>query len=171
MPAPLFHKVYVNTMDLLPTHSFRYITQACCSLTPWPEWCPLRTETGRTLGAFLFEEVLCRWGTVEEIVTDNGTPYVVTLDWLADRYGIQHIHISAYNSYANGIVKGQHWTIRKSILKVCEGNTSKWLVCAPRVFWADHATICKSAGHSILHAPWCRAPPSLRHHRGYVSHP
>ena len=68
MPAPLFHKVYVDAMVLPPAHSFRYITQARCSPTAWPEWRPLRTETGRTLGAFLFEEVLCRWGAVEEIV-------------------------------------------------------------------------------------------------------
>jgi len=71
-----------------PAGSFHYITQACCSLTAWLEWHALCTETGRTLGMFLFKEVLCRWGTVKEIVTDNGMPYVATLDWLADRYGI-----------------------------------------------------------------------------------
>jgi hypothetical protein len=39
----------------------------------------LRSETGRTLGAFIFEEILCRWGAVEEIVTDNGTAYIALL--------------------------------------------------------------------------------------------
>jgi len=55
---------------------------------------------------------LCRWDAVEEIVTDNGTAFVAALDLLADRYGIRHIRISAYNSRANGIVERQHRTIR-----------------------------------------------------------
>ena len=84
---------------------FRYIVQARCSLTAWPKWRTLHTETGRTIGAFIFEEILCRWGAVEEIVTDNGSAYVAALDWLANRYGIRHIRISAYNSWANGIVE------------------------------------------------------------------
>jgi hypothetical protein len=92
-------------MLMPPVSGFRYISQARCSLTAWPEWCALRTETGRTLGAFLFEDILCRWGAVEEVITDNGTPYVAALDWLADRYGIRHIRISPYNSRANSIVE------------------------------------------------------------------
>src|SRR5579863_5663371 len=66
---------------------------------------------------FLFKEVLCRWGAVEEVVTDNGMPYVAALDWLVDRYGIRHICISAYNSRANGIVEQQHRTIIESLIK------------------------------------------------------
>jgi len=97
---------------------------------------------------FLFEDVLCRWGAVKEIVTDNGTPYVTALDWLADRYGICHICISPYNSHANGIVERQHRTICDSLIKACEGNNSKWPTRATHVFWADRATIRKSTGYS-----------------------
>jgi len=90
---------------------FRYIVQAWCSLTAWPEWRALHMETSHTLGNFIFEEILCRWGAVGEIVTDNGTAYIAALEWLADKYGIHHIHISAYNSQVNGIVERQHRTI------------------------------------------------------------
>jgi hypothetical protein len=146
--APLFHKAYVDTMFMPHAGGFRYIVQARCSLTTWLEWRALRTETGRTLSAFLFEEILCRWGAIEEIVMDNGTAYVTALDWLAERFGIRHIHISAYNSCANGIIERQHRTIRESIVKACEGNIMKWLVVVPYAFWADWATTCKSTGHS-----------------------
>jgi len=148
IPAPIFRKVYVDTMLMPPISGFCYITQARCSLTAWPEWRALRTETGRTLGSFLFKDILCRWGTIEEVITDNGTPYVAALDWLADRYGIRHIRISPYNSRANGIVERQHRTIRESLVKACEGNTTKWPTRAPHIFWADHATIRKLTGYS-----------------------
>ena len=147
-PASLFRKAYVDTMFMPHASGYRYIVQARCSLTAWPEWCALRTETGRTLGAFLFKEILCRWGAVEEIVTDNGTAFVAALGWLEQRFGIRHIRISAYNSRANGIVERQHRTIRESIVKACEGNPSKWPKVAPYAFWADRATTRKSTGHS-----------------------
>ena len=84
---------------------FRYIVQARCSLIAWPEWQMLKKENGRTLGSFIFEEVLCRWGGVEEIVTDNSPAMVSALEWLSEKYHINHICISAYNSKANGIVE------------------------------------------------------------------
>ena len=91
-------------------------------------------ETGRTLGTFLFEEVLCRWGAVAEIVTNNRAAFVAALDWLERRFGIQHIRILAYNSQANGIVERQHHTIRESIVKACEGTISKWPSVMPYMF-------------------------------------
>jgi transposase InsO family protein len=130
------------------TGGYRYIVQARCSLTAWPEWRALRVETGRTIGAFIFEEILCRWGAVREIVTDNGSAYIAALDWLADRYGIRHIRILPYNSQANGIVERQHRTIRDSIFKACDGDDSCWPTVAPYAFWADRATTRKSTGFS-----------------------
>jgi transposase InsO family protein len=147
-PAPLFRKVYIDTMFMPHASGFRYIVQARCSLTAWPEWRALRVETGRTLGSFIFEDILCRWGGVGEIVTDNGTAYVAALDWLSRRYGIRHIRISAYNSRANGIVERQHRSIRDSLVKACNGDTSRWPTVAPFVFWADRATTRKATGLS-----------------------
>jgi hypothetical protein len=74
--------------------------------------------------------------------------YLLAMQWLADRYGIEHIRISAYNSRANGIIEQQHRTIRDSIVKVCEGDISHWPMVTPYVFWADCAMIRKSTGFS-----------------------
>ncbi len=147
-PAPLFRKAYINTMFMPFASGFRYIAQARCSLTTWPEWCALHVETGCTLGSFIFEDILCRWGAVREIVMDNGTAYVAALDWLSSRYSICHICISAYNSHANGIVERQHRSIRNLLVKACDGDASRWPMVAPYVFWVDHATTCKATGLS-----------------------
>jgi hypothetical protein len=99
----------------------------------------------------------CRWGAVEEIVTDNGMANVVALDWLAERFGIRHIRISAYNSRANGIVERQHRTIRESIVKG-QGVRRQHLEMA------GHHTLCilGQPGYNtqvdrsvaVLHGPW-----------------
>jgi hypothetical protein len=134
---------------LMPhTAGFRYIVQARCSLSAWPEWHALCTETGHTLGTFIFKDILCQWGAVAEIVTDNGTAYVAALNWLAHKYDIHHIRISPYNSRANGIIERQHQTIRDSLVKACEGDISKWPAATPHVFWADRVTTCQSTSYS-----------------------
>jgi hypothetical protein len=148
IPAPLFRKAYTDSMHMPKAQGFSFIVQARCSLSNWPEWRMLRTETGRTLGAFIFEEILCRWGGVEEIVTDNGTPFVAALDWLAQKYGITHIRISAYNSKANGIVERSHRTIRDSLVKACNGDITQWPHFVHHIFWADRVTTRRSTGHS-----------------------
>jgi len=147
-PAPLFRKAYIDSMHMPAARGFSYIVQARCSLTAWPEWRMLRSETARTIGSFIFEELLCRWGGLEEIVTDNGTPFVAALDWLASKYHIRHIRISAYNSKANGIVERSHRTIRDSLVKTCNGDITQWPLMAPHIFWADRVTTRKSTGHS-----------------------
>jgi transposase InsO family protein len=74
-------------------------------------------ETAAALGNFVFEEVLCRWGAVVEIVTDNGSAWVKAIEWLSKRYGINHIKVSGYNSRANGIVERRHYDVREAISK------------------------------------------------------
>jgi len=47
-------------------------------------------------------------GGLEEIVMDNGTAFVVALDWIAEHYHIWHIRISAYNSQSNDVMTWQN---------------------------------------------------------------
>ena len=55
----LFQKVHIDTF-LMPNHGgYRYVVHARDSLTAWPEWRALTSETGVTLGNFIFEEILC----------------------------------------------------------------------------------------------------------------
>jgi hypothetical protein len=42
---------------------------------------------------FIFKEILCWWGGIAEIVTDNGPAFVKATDTLAHQYDIQHISI------------------------------------------------------------------------------
>ena len=57
--ALLFCKAYIDMLHIPPSYGYKYIVQARDSLTNWPEWRTLTRETGRTLGQFLFEEILC----------------------------------------------------------------------------------------------------------------
>jgi len=58
--------------------------QASCTLTAFPKWQILGSENGTTLASFIFEDILCCWGILAEIVTDNSSAFVQALDILAN---------------------------------------------------------------------------------------
>src|SRR3954453_8230620 len=117
------------------------IVHAYCSPSRYPEHHPLRRETGKMIAAFIFEEILCQWGAVEEIVTDNGSAFVKALDELGRKYRVHNIRISPYNSQANGIIERAHRPLRDALVKVVDGDESRWPTVLHLVLWAERVTI------------------------------
>jgi hypothetical protein len=112
----------------------------------------LRRETGQTIGDWIYEDILCRWGSLREIVTDNGGPFLKALDYLGKRYHIHHIRISGYNSRANGIVERSHFDVRQSLFKAVDGDQKRWSTASHTVFWAERITVRKRMGCSPYYA-------------------
>jgi hypothetical protein len=148
MPAPLFSKVYMDTMHMPTSAGYKYIVQGRCSLIYWPEWNMLTKENGKSLGNWILRDIIYRWGLLCEIVTDNGPAFLKALAYLEKHYHIKHIRISGYNSRANGLVERSHFEVREAIFKACDGEQSKWSSTAYSVFWAERVTIRRRMGCS-----------------------
>ena len=138
----------MDTMHLPASGGFKYLVQARCSLAAFPEWLAARRETGRIIGEWIYASLLCRWGALLEIVSDNGTPFVKALEWLAKKYKIHHIRISGYNSRANGLVERAHYDVRQALYKAADGDAAKWAQVAHSVFWSERITTRKRMGCS-----------------------
>ena len=147
-PAPLFSKVYMDTMHMTPSAGYKYIVQGRCSLSHWPEWEMLRKESAKAIANFILHNIVYRWGTLLEIVTDNGAPFVKALGYLEKHYHIKHIRISGYNSRANGLVERAHFDVRQALYKACDGEENKWSSAAYSVFWAERVTVRRRMGCS-----------------------
>jgi hypothetical protein len=147
-PAPLFGKVFIDTMHLPASAGKKYIVQGRCSLSTWPEFRALAKENATALGDWIFQDIICRWGALYEIVTDNGPAFIKALAHLSKRYHINHIRISGYNSRANGIVERSHFDVRQALVKVADGIEAKWFHSLYSVFWAERITIRKRLGVS-----------------------
>ena len=148
MPAPLFAKIYVDTMHMPPSSGYKYIIQGRCSISHWAEFDMLRKENAHAIGEWILRSFIYRWGTLVEIVSDNGAPFVKALSYLAKRYHIRHVRISGYNSRANGIVEHAHFDVRQALFKAASGDAAKWSSVAYSVFWADRVTIRRRMGCS-----------------------
>jgi hypothetical protein len=142
----------MDTMHLSCSASYTYIVQGQCSLTNYPEFCMLRKETVQTLGDWIFQDILCRWGTLVEIVSDNGKPFIAMLGYLEKKCHIKHICISGYNSCTNSIVKCLHFDVCQALFKVADGNQCHWAQVAHSVFWSEHVTLQKHMGYSLYYA-------------------
>lgn len=151
-PAPLFAKVYMDTMHMPRSGGFSYVVQGRCSLTHYPEFRMLKAENSTSLGNWIFQDILCRWGALREIVTDNGAPFLKALAYLSKRYHINHIRISGYNSRANGIAERPHFDVRQALIKAVDGEENKWSQAVYSVFWSERVTVRKRMGCSPYYA-------------------
>jgi hypothetical protein len=89
-------------------------------------------------------------------VTNNGKPFIPALNSLTKQYGINHIHISSYNTQANGLVKCKHWDVQQALYKIANSVESKWHRGFYTTLWAERImprqTMCYSpyfATHSL----------------------
>lgn len=144
----IFQTLHCDTAHMSPKSAgYEYIVHGRCSLSSWVEGRPLKKETAKAIAQWLFEDVICRWGCLLEIVTDNGKQYVAVLEWLK-KWGIKGIRISAYNSKAQGKIERPHGDLRDSLYKATGGNPSKWSYFFHHVLWADRITVRKGFGCS-----------------------
>jgi hypothetical protein len=151
-PALLFAKIYIDTMHMPLSGGFQYIVQGRCSLCQYPEFWMLRKENAEALVNWIFQDIVCRWGALREIVTDNASVFIKAMDYLAKKYKIYSIQISGYNSRANGLVERSHFDIRQALFKAADGVESHWLQVAHSVFWAERVTVWKRMGCSPYYA-------------------
>jgi hypothetical protein len=146
----IFEVLHADVMHMTPvSNGHKYIAHGRDGLMSWVEARALKAETGRAIGLWIYEDILCRWGSLRTIVTDNGGPMKAGVAWIAQKWGINHITISPYNSQANGRIERPHWDIRQMLYKATgEKNTSQWYWFLPAVLWADRVSVRKRTGCS-----------------------
>ena len=149
----IFQVLHADTMHMSPkSNGCGHIIHGRCGMTSWMEGRAVKEENGKAIAHWLFEDIICRWGCITEIITDNGGPYRSAVAWLEQKYGIKGIRISAYNSKANGRIERPHWDVRQMLYKATGGNPSKWYWFFHHVMWADRVSVRKGFGCSpFLH--------------------
>nr|GAT43392.1 predicted protein [Mycena chlorophos] len=149
----VFQKIHTDVMFMREkSNGCNFIVDARCALTRYPEARGIREQNAKSVGMFLLEDVICRWGCPRWIVTDNGTPFVAAMKWLEAKYGIVGIKISPYNSQANGVVERGHWDLRQSLFKATGGDLRRWYYFLHQVLWADRITTRRGMGCSPFFA-------------------
>lgn len=153
-PATVFSKVYIDVMLMPVAQGYRYIVAARDDLSRAAEGRALQKANATSLAKFFWEEIYCRYGMIQHVVTDNGPEVKGAFELLLKRLDIPQVKISPYNSKANGVVERGHFTIREAITKACGNRIQDWPDKVPLAFFADKIQTSSVTGYSpyyLLH--------------------
>src|SRR5690242_10174659 len=98
----------------------------------------------KTLAKFIFEEIICRYGTPKIILSDQGRNFIsTTVRILCEKFLIKHKFSSPYHPQTNGMVERLNRTLCESLAKVKKIDED-WDIHIPAVLLAyrtkRHAT-------------------------------
>lgn len=117
----------------------------------------LANKTAEELRTFFWEQIYCRYGAPQFVITDNGGEVKGAFKDLLKQLKIPQIKVAPYNHHANGVVERGHFTLRESIMKSCQTTgtpTSRWTEKLAGAVFADRITIRRVTGFSpykLLH--------------------
>ena len=146
LPIPAggpFYRVGVDIMELqLTVHGNKYVIVFVDYLTEWVEAFPAEDQTSETIANLLFNEVICRHGVPEQLLSGRGTNLLSGV--MMDVYsltGIQKINTTASHPQTDGLVENMNQTIRAIIAKYSSQYGDNWDEYLPRLLFA-YCTKC-----------------------------
>ena len=139
-PVALFYKAYLDVMKMPEAQGKNWIVACRDDMSGNPEGRALAKDNSQALASFVIEQIIFCYGTMGELVTDNGASLGGEFTQLVNKYNVHWIKISPYNSQANGVVEHGHFTIQEALVKMCEGNISKWPSLLPAACQGHSAT-------------------------------
>ncbi|CAB4494325.1 unnamed protein product [Rhizophagus irregularis] len=130
IPIPVkgpFHRIGIDIKGPLPITSSgnRYIIVAIDYFTKWPEARAISNIKAETVAKFIYEEIICKHGVPQEILSDKGTSFMNKLiDELCENYQTKHRLTLAYRPQTNGMVERFNWTIVLLAYRTKKHNTT-----------------------------------------------
>ena len=123
-----FHRVGIDIKGPLPITSDnnRYIIVAMDYFTKWPEAKAIADIKAETIAKFIYEEIICRHGTPEELLSNRGLSFMnQVVDQLCAKFQVKHRLTSPYRPQTNGMIERFNRTLGECIAKLVNDNDKK----------------------------------------------
>jgi len=124
----------------------KYVILAVDFLSRWVEAKAVRNADAASAATFIYEDIVCRYGTPESLQSDNGSHFInEIIDNLNTILKIHHKRSTSYYPQSNGRVERVVYTIKMSLKKAVEDIGMKdgkapWTGCLAAVLWAYRCT-------------------------------
>ena len=144
-PIPVSSKVWcqvgVDIMTMKTVDGYKYIITAMDYFSKNMEMRALKAKTAKNVAIFLYEEVICRWGSPDVIITDQGREFCNTInEELMKRACCKHRITSAYHPQSNGLVERQNRSTTQFLLKNMDCQDD-WVQMIPRMMASHRHTV------------------------------
>lgn len=159
-----FQKVALDIVGPLPkTHAGnQYIFTFQDHFSKYPEAFPLSDLKATTIANVFVEELICRHGTPEKLLTDQGTNFTSErFQEICKLLDIEKLQTTAYHPETNDIVERSHQTIMAGLSQFIDEDQRNWDVWLPYVMMVYRATPhsrTKYSPYYLLHGREMRLP-------------
>ncbi|KAJ8359251.1 hypothetical protein SKAU_G00157760 [Synaphobranchus kaupii] len=167
IPLPIisvpFSRIGMDLVGPLPRSSrgHQYILVVLDYATRYPEAIPLRTMATKGIARELML-LFSRVGLPEEILTDQGTPFMsrIMRD-LCQLMKVTQLRTSVYHPQTDGLVERFNQTLKKMLKKTMEADGRNWDQLLPFVLFAIRKVPQASTGFSPFELLYGRRPRGL----------
>lgn len=123
-----FHRVGVDVLQLPLTHQGnKYVLCFVDYLTKWVEAFSMADQKADTIARLFVEQVVCRHGVPEQLLSDRGTNFLSELiKGVCDILRVKKINTSEYHPQTDGLVEKFNSTVVNMISKCCETKKRDW---------------------------------------------
>ena len=162
-PIPVrgpFHRVGVDILKLpLTSSGNQYLVVFLDYLTKWVEAYPVPDQRTETIARLLVENIVCRHGVPEELLSDRGANFLSDLILqMCSLLGMKKVNTSGYHPQTDGLVEKFNCTITNMISKSIEGTAVEWDKQLPMLLFAYRSTVQDSTKESPFFLLYGRDP-------------
>ncbi|GKB24457.1 reverse transcriptase domain-containing protein [Tanacetum coccineum] len=132
---------------------FKFLIVAIDYFTKWIESKPVATITGAQIKKFVWDNIVCRFGLLGEIISDNGKQFRDNLfkDWYK-KLCIRQCFASVKHPQANGLVERANRSLGEGIKARLDERSKNSMEEISHVLWA-HRTMIKSSNGETPFSP------------------
>jgi len=138
-----FGRVHLDFIGPLPVaqKKYKHLLVVIDSTTLWPEAFATESTSATEVADILFKEIVCRYGVMRQILTDQGSSFRNKLiDELCKVLKIKHTYSSPHHPSGDGKVERLNQTLIKSLRLICEQQT-EWVDRLPTALMAYRASV------------------------------
>ena len=167
-PLPIGHvfsRLHIDILGPLPKtkDGYRYILMVVDSFSKWTEAFPLQTMEAREVAWKLYDEIICRFGCPDSILTDRAQNFMSNLlKELCSILGITKLATSSYHAACNSQVERINSVVLQKLRIYGNQKQSDWAQLLPSIMFSYRTTpALDSTNYSpyfILFGRECRMP-------------
>ena len=167
IPLPIitvpFNRIGMDLVGPLPksARGHQYILVILDYATRYPEAIPLRTMASKNIARELVM-MFSRVGIPEEILTDQGTPFMSRImKDLCKLLKITQLRTSVYHPQTDGLVERFNQTLKQMLRKIVEADGRNWDQLLPYLLFSIREVPQASTGFSPFELLYGRQPRGL----------
>ena len=155
-----FHTIGVDILKLPLTYDGnQYVVVFLDYLTKWVEAFPIPDQQAETVARLLVEEVVCRYGAPERLLSDRGSNFMSELIANVCRLlNIEKVNTSGYHPQTDGLVERFHQTLITMLSMYVQKHGQDWDRYLSYVLYAYRVSAQESTRESPFFLMFGRDP-------------